>query len=1682
MRDADGQRLQLKSKLLIGAASMTAAAMSTAAFAADAAPPSTADASTAPAPAPVAAPAATPAQSMTPIDPPKWLPYVDIGGGVGSGFAIGRANAFVPVWQDLDSLMFVRFGADTGRRHSDGDFNLGLGYRSKLDDEWILGAFAGFDSTQTKYNHTFNQFSFGLEAMSADWDIRANAYLAKKTNRTIGDKFQLYIHDTTIAILQGQEAAMSGFDGEVGYRVFNTDSTDVRVFAGAYTFHHADVSSAGVGTNFSFPYHDITGPKLRAEVNVFDLDMLGSQSRFSVEGQVSHDNVNHTSEYIGATLRIALNDPSGPGAQALDDLDRRMADPVRRQDNVLTQWQFNKPEPVIIYNGAITSKPTNTLYYAEQRSGTGAGSYADQTTIQDATSRGGAGKNAFIVLTDTGGSTIDATGTTVRGGETLTGAGTFKIRGANSTYPIFTHDFAPGSGAVSLSASSGNVLNVDGDANIAGLSIVGPFTDGIYGANVGNVTIADVSITGGANGIVFKQTNTSGTSNIDIKNSSITGVTGDGIDLTVSQTAGSTSTTNLIGSNLTINAGVNGVSLGSSVSGLSNATVYAGIHNSSITAGVDGIKQVSTVAGGTLNQTVVVDPTAITGGHYGVFIHGAASGGALTQNFVDTDGSIHGSFDVYASTGAGGSIVQSVQAANVTVPASGTFSIGAHATGGSIAQTVGLSHVVANGNAHNDIDIFADAYNASTINQTVSLSHVQASGAGYNGAYVEASASYGAKALQTVTFSDLTASNNAGSGVSAIAGSYSKTSQNPSVAAQYLTIDGATLSGNTYDGVSAQASATANAVVRQDLNVLNATIQSNAVGIAVVGTALDGASSQQNIYFASDVITHNATDGIELEASAQPGNGFAAQYGSMYNVDVSYNGNDGIFISATADAADAEQQFYMVDITADHEGRDGVEIKANATNYTTGSYTTYAAHVQQDIYVIYSDLSYNARNGLEIFDYAGNRAQIDQTVFAYGSHMDDNADYGFYAQAYVEGPATATYANGQRTNLNSNLYVENSTADHNGLSGVYIYSSATGGGVLTEKLTVQGSDLSYNGETGLTDTAYATGYLSENIHYVTLAYSAFDNNSSDGAYLAAVQYKGPGPFGVSIQFATISGSSFSNNAGDGLYALAESSGENGRAEQYFTIDYSTFSNNTGDGLDVFNHAHDGQYNAGFNCFAVQGTTGGCAIVRSSVSAVGSHFDDNGDVGIVIDSFANNYGTVYAQGGHGPAPSLYLAGSTLDGNARYGLVLANGAKYGSGEIQTAVITGTDISHNGRSGIFGINSVKYSQQYQSITIAGGSTIEHNADDGIYIRTVAKYTPFDVNLLTVNDSSVSNNDGSGVYVQTQAKYDFAGSPGGVFEQAFYASGSTFDANGNHGVFLEAYAGNFVYAYQVVQTQGNDFSGNGTAASNKYGLAAVMFSLHNVYGGQYVTSQNDTFSHNTGAGMEIGLSAIANKYVPFHQDVSVTGDHFDNNDRNGLYVGNEAKYGTLALYQKLTVADTTFDNNGRYGLYDHSYAADGGTSIRMANIYSYSTTTSASGNGASGIFLYDEARNSGTVNTENTVRGITLSGNTGAGLLIGVYGDGTSNTEQYNYIYSNTANSNQFGISLGSTGSNGYQKSFVGGNTVGNNTVYGITGYAGGTSFQYVDVYSLGNTVSGSGVADYYFNAAGGATQNLN
>ena len=87
----------------------------------------------------------------------------------------------------------------------------------------------------------------------------------------------------------------------------------MRVFVGGFHLSHQNADFESLGQVFDFSYHDMTGPMARAEATVYDLDFLGSQSRLTLNAEVSHDDVRKTTGFFGATLRIPLGDFTGGG-------------------------------------------------------------------------------------------------------------------------------------------------------------------------------------------------------------------------------------------------------------------------------------------------------------------------------------------------------------------------------------------------------------------------------------------------------------------------------------------------------------------------------------------------------------------------------------------------------------------------------------------------------------------------------------------------------------------------------------------------------------------------------------------------------------------------------------------------------------------------------------------------------------------------------------------------------------------------------------------------------------------------------------------------------------------------------------------------------------------------------------------------------------------------------------------------------------------------------------------------------------------------------------------------------------------------------------------------------------------------------------------------------------------------
>jgi hypothetical protein len=1467
MRNADrGERAALRVKLLLGVAGATAAA-SSAAFA-DQAP-------------------------AAPSDPDKWVPYTDIGGGFGSGMTAGKADAFVPIWQNIDSLLFANLGIGTETKTNQFE-NFGFGYRTKINPEWILGGYAGFDSTQLQDNNTFNQVSLGAELMSAEWDLRLNGYLAGSEARQHAGQYGLYINGTTIAILDGQDVGYRGFDGEVGYRVFNTDDTDVRLFIGGFSFGRGDSAASSMGQNFDFGYHDITGPKARAEVTVYDLDLLGPQSRLTVGGEVAYDDVRKTTGYIGATLRIPLGDFGG-GAQALDELDRRMADPERRNDTVLTRSQFTKPEPVIIYGAGVKSQPTNTLLYVDNT--LGVGTYANPTTFADAAAR--PTTNAFIVLTSKqgpvmGGATLQPGQTVVAGGQSFTVEGEF-------SHAKFNHLFDPSTDVTLIPATAGgNVVTLASNTSLYGFTIKGDFGDAVYGKNVDNVNINHVTIDGtggGHRGIEIAHT-VSGTETVTISDVTIAHLTNDGIYLHSNLADGGTSTETFSLSGITIANAASGIVITDNVGAGSRLESDISIDDATITnSRFQGIliEANAAGAGSALDQAVAISNTEITGGEDGIFLSAYAGGGAHVTSkdslseITITGSGYNGIASYTEAFGTGSVLNQTLDFQNITVTDGGYDGvyIGVRAgIGGAVNQTVSISGLTISGISGGDygdgLSLYAGAFGAgSTVYQTATIANANVSyvtGNIYgNGIYVGANARGGGAVVQSATI-DPSSSTHNGFGLSVRATAYDY-GQGQTTIEQTVTVTGTAanptnLSYNTDGGVVVEAIAASGlgfftygseAAISQTVSVTDAVIDHNFNGVVGFVGASNGASATQNISLSNVEINHNAHYGVWLEAYSET-QGFTAQNltieGSTSSYSqVSYNGADGIFIKTGATYGGLVQQnINIYDTNIDQNGGDGLRVENEAVAFGYHNGQLYYSHIQQNFQIAYGSISANAGNGVSISNTAIYGAQLDQFVYLYGEKLDHNGAAGF-----AEYSVAKTYAGGGfnvPTNLHSDVYIINSDVSYNGLgssqSGIsiaaHLYSPEyaainVGFTYLEQHITVSGTTANHNGADGIYVSALDQGIYGLNLQYITLSGSQFAHNAGDGAHLSAYQKYGPGSFGAADQIVTITNSDFSHNVGNGLYAYAGADGQQGRAEQHFTVEDSTFDENGENGIDLVRVSRDGVYLTNYGCGVIQGLPGGCALVRTTFDMTGGSASGNALGGIAVYNHAYNYGAIYAttdQRKHAKGvsgyiysvPTVELNGVTVDNNLGNGLYSKTVARGGSYVYNYILSLASTFDGNGTNGFA-----------TTIYAGNGSTIVERNALFSYHGVV---------------NSASNNGQYGLSLRSIA------SGGSIIQSTNIIYGLTAQHNGLDGVSIIAgYVDHTSYEHQY----------------NYFGSSNISYNVHN---GVTLVS----------IGQGVGTGPGAGQYSRFGNPAYLTGNTITHNGHYGV-----AGYANVGGYQLVNI-----------------------------------------------------------------------------------------------------------------------------------------------------------------------------------
>ena len=343
----------------------------------------------------LAAPASHRALAQQAAD--KYQAHVEAGGLITNDHSGGDVDLFLPLWQDPTSLLFGDLrGTFTGQPAQSGSF--GLGYRTQVDPEWILGGYGFFDLKHTDDDNTFLQGSIGLEALSVDWDFRVNGYFP--FNSDSGSKSEqgsgglggsgLTIIGTDIGYhtTTEQEKALFGVDGEVGWRlpIFPADGdVDVRVFAGGFYFSASDVDA-------------LAGPRGRIEVRLYDLDFLGVQSRLTAQGLVQWDAERGTIGGGGLELRIPLGGFFGDPETKLSALDRRMVDRVVRNPDVI-QTATAKTDATrlqdVIVDGLTVS--THKIVFADGTGTPGAsGTQANPTDLNSAPGKF-PGQNEIIV-------------------------------------------------------------------------------------------------------------------------------------------------------------------------------------------------------------------------------------------------------------------------------------------------------------------------------------------------------------------------------------------------------------------------------------------------------------------------------------------------------------------------------------------------------------------------------------------------------------------------------------------------------------------------------------------------------------------------------------------------------------------------------------------------------------------------------------------------------------------------------------------------------------------------------------------------------------------------------------------------------------------------------------------------------------------------------------------------------------------------------------------------------------------------------------------------------------------------------------------------------------------------------------------------------------------------------------
>ena len=452
-------------------------------------------------------PSAPPAQK-------NWLAWHEAGGFLSTERHRAESNLFAPIWQSSKALLFF---LGTGKLFEDDirEGNFALGLRKMHRSDWNFGLWGGYDVRSSEEDNVFHQIAFGAEALSDRWDVRANGYVAVSDPELSPGAARVTLTGPEISMIGGREVPLSGFDGEVGYKVFSGRggpkdgsarhgrSHELRVFAGGFYFDDGEA------------LEEVVGPRARIEWRIVDVVHGLPGSRLTLGGAYQYDDVREDQWEGGVRFRVPFGgggrDARATHLASLTPQERRMTESIVRDTDIVTA--ASEEENVFDVLTGVRFDRAAVL----------AGGGSLQQTID------ASGPNSLIVVDGGVSNGSFALGSS----QTLQGGGsTIRVTGVKSGV---TMDFtAPGARPFLVQTLNQAVLTVDSNTHVAGLGIRGAGgtpgrldNDGIAAMDgIANVAITDSMLMDlGGDGISFLDNH----ANVTVSHNTISGTGGHGV-------------------------------------------------------------------------------------------------------------------------------------------------------------------------------------------------------------------------------------------------------------------------------------------------------------------------------------------------------------------------------------------------------------------------------------------------------------------------------------------------------------------------------------------------------------------------------------------------------------------------------------------------------------------------------------------------------------------------------------------------------------------------------------------------------------------------------------------------------------------------------------------------------------------------------------------------------------------------------------------------------------------------------------------------------------------------------------------------------------------------------------------------------------------------------------------------